>query len=52
MAHSRRHSTAAAAAAHLQHLPAPFHACLQGAMHYFGAAFLMWELSTPLMYVR
>lgn len=24
----------------------------QGVMHYYGAAFLMWELSTPLMYVR
>ncbi|KAL4422016.1 hypothetical protein ABPG77_005446 [Micractinium sp. CCAP 211/92] len=23
-----------------------------GRMHYFGAAFLMWELSTPFMYIR
>ncbi|KAI7837854.1 hypothetical protein COHA_008342 [Chlorella ohadii] len=27
-------------------------ATAKGVMHYYGAAFLMWELSTPLMYVR
>lgn len=25
---------------------------LSGNLHYFGAAFLMWELSTPLLYAR
>lgn len=27
-------------------------ASAMGVMHYYGAAFLMWELSTPLMYIR
>ena len=27
-------------------------ACAKGIMHYYGAAFLMWELSTPFMYLR
>ncbi|KAL4440289.1 hypothetical protein ABPG75_003290 [Micractinium tetrahymenae] len=29
-----------------------FAASALGCMHYFGAAFLMWELSTPFMYIR
>ncbi|KAI3431524.1 hypothetical protein D9Q98_004574 [Chlorella vulgaris] len=27
-------------------------AAFKGVLHYYGAAFLMWELSTPLMYAR
>ncbi|PSC67686.1 DUF887-domain-containing [Micractinium conductrix] len=27
-------------------------ACGAGVMHYFGACFLLWELSTPFMYIR
>ncbi|EFN53962.1 hypothetical protein CHLNCDRAFT_53483 [Chlorella variabilis] len=27
-------------------------AAMRGVMHYYGAAFLMWELSTPAMYTR